>query len=124
MFDSFFKNTNRYNSKLNRIDLTDDGQIEDILSLSNDKPVLLFKHSSRCGVSSMVLKRFESKIETIHENYNYFILDIIRYRSLSNSLAKRFHVQHESPQLIIIDNGEVTYHDSHYGIMDVVLKSE
>ncbi len=122
MFGKLFKNTNRNNSNLNRIDLTDDDQIEDILSLSEHKPVLLFKHSSRCGISSIVLKRFESKIEPLHEHYNYFILDIIKYRSLSNSLAKKFSVQHESPQLIVIHKMKVTDHDSHYGIMDVVLQ--
>lgn len=121
MFEKLFRNTDSNNSKLNRIDLTEESQIEEFMKLSFQKPVLLFKHSTRCGVSSMVLRRFEKKLIDKIDKYNYYFVDIIRYREPSNRIAEKFNISHESPQLLIINRGLVSAHDSHNGILDLEL---
>jgi bacillithiol system protein YtxJ len=121
MFEGFFKNRAKQISKLNRNAITDESQIEEILLLSVHKPVLIFKHSTRCGASSIILRRFESKMADKIEGYNYFFLDILKYRNVSNSIANRFHIAQESPQLLLIKNKEIIFHNSHYRIMDLKL---
>ena len=108
------------NDSSNRIVLTEIDQIEDIINSSEEKPVLIFKHSTRCGISTMILKRFENKI-SIHATPYYF-LDIIKHRPLSNLIQDKFGVRHQSPQLLVIKNGKVVAHDSHYGVLDVLLR--
>ncbi len=121
MFENLFKNSDRNNSKLTRTDLTNENQIEEFIKLSHQKPVLLFKHSFRCGVSSMVLRRFEKTLVDIRDDYHYYFLDILKFRNLSNRVAEKFNIAHESPQLLVIDKGLVLSHDSHNGILDIQL---
>jgi len=121
MFKNFLRNTNSNNSRLNRINLIDEGQIEEFMKLSFQKPVLLFKHSTRCGVSSLVLRRFEKKLNDKIDSYNYYFVDILRYRNLSNKIAEKFNISHESPQVLVIEKGLVSNYDSHNGILDIQL---
>jgi monothiol bacilliredoxin len=119
MFKDFFKKTDTNKSNLKRIDLIDKLQIDEILKLSQQKPVLLFKHSTQCGISSIILRRFESKIADKIDHYNYYYLDLLQYRSISDFVAEKFDIPHQSPQLITIRNGRVSEHNSHNEIMDV-----
>ncbi len=121
MFENLFKNTDRNSSKLIRISLTEESQIEEFLKLSFQKPVLLFKHSTRCGVSSVVLRRFEKKLNDKSDNYNYYYIDILRYRGISNKIAEKFNISHESPQLLVIEKGLVSSYESHSEILDIQL---
>jgi bacillithiol system protein YtxJ len=100
-----------------RIALTEADQIEDIINASAKEPILIFKHSTRCGISGMVLKRFDNKIS--NQDTPYYFLDILKYRPLSNLIQDKFDITHQSPQLLVIKNGKVIAHDSHYGILDV-----
>lgn len=92
-------------------------QIEEIKKESLERSVLIFKHSTRCSISAMAWDRLKRnwKAEDSDKLSPYY-LDLIRYRELSNKIAKIFDVEHESPQVIIIKNGEATYHNSHMGI--------
>jgi len=121
MFKDFFKKTDTNKSNLNRIDLIDEIQIDEILILSQQRPVLLFKHSTRCGISTMILRRFESKIADKIDGYNYYYLDLLQNRRISDFIAEKFEIPHQSPQLIIIKNGRVSGHDSHDGILNITL---
>ncbi|HEX5171646.1 MAG TPA: bacillithiol system redox-active protein YtxJ [Cyclobacteriaceae bacterium] len=98
-------------------DLTTLSQIEEIQNLSNDIPVLIYKHSSRCSTSYMVLSRLErnSKIEG-HQYFKPFFLDLIAYRDISNAIAATFRIEHESPQVLLIHKGQSIYTSSHLGI--------
>jgi bacillithiol system protein YtxJ len=116
LFNNIFKSDTQ-NDSSNRIVLTEADQIEDIINSSEEKPVLIFKHSTRCGISTMILKRFENKIST--HTTPYYLLDIIKHRPLSNLIQDKFGVRHQSPQLLVIKNGKVVAHDSHYGVLDV-----
>jgi bacillithiol system protein YtxJ len=97
--------------------LTNAAQIEEIKALSNNKPVLIFKHSTRCSVSSMSLDRLMRNWKTADEDkvVPYF-LDLIANRPLSNQIEEEFNIPHESPQVIIIRDGQSVYDTSHYGI--------
>ena len=101
--------------------LTSSAQLEEIKVLSHSKPVLIFKHSTRCSISRFALKRFESEFEMQEKVITYF-LDLLNYREISNEIAVKFGVQHQSPQVLLLKNGKVVYHDSHDGIEAEELK--
>jgi bacillithiol system protein YtxJ len=119
---SFFKNM--FNSsddkdlnenKINWNELTDLGQLNEIIAISNEKPVAIFKHSTRCSVSRMALKQFENEFNSSDKVTPYF-LDLIAHRDISNEIANRFGVTHQSPQLILIKEGKAVYNVSHSDI--------
>ena len=86
--------------------------------LSKKRNVYIFKHSSRCGVSSMVKKRFENQL--IEKGLGFYYLHIQTHRCLSNWLAEELNIRHESPQLIVINSEKVIAHGSHYDILEIV----
>ena len=96
-------------------------QLEQIKAASYNTPQVIFKHSTTCSISRMALDRFE-RAET-PENVDFHYLDLLNYRAISNEIATFFLVHHESPQLLLIKNGECIYDESHYGIMMDELKS-
>lgn len=83
---------------------------------SHIKTVVIFKHSTRCSISRFVLKNFENTVTIPEEEMDFYFLDLIEYRSVSNEIAERFKVIHQSPQLIILKNGEAVYDASHESI--------
>jgi bacillithiol system protein YtxJ len=92
-------------------------QIEEIKQKSFQHPVLVFKHSTSCSISATSLSRIERAWdEEKAKNIEPFYLDLLRYRSISNKIAKEFDIEHESPQVLLIQNGECTYDASHFGI--------
>jgi len=99
---------------MNWIHLTEIAIIDQIIKDSFDKPQVIFKHSTRCSISSMALNRLER--EEAPANANFYYLDLLKYRDISNIIAERFNVYHESPQILIIRNGECIYDESHQGI--------
>lgn len=96
------------------ISLTELGQLQSIIDNSSQRPQIIYKHSSRCGISSMVLGRLERSVPP--ETIDYYFLDVIKNRDISNKIAQHFEVYHESPQLLLIKNGECIYDESHYAI--------
>jgi bacillithiol system protein YtxJ len=80
---------------------------------SFEKPVLLFKHSTRCSISSMALNRLEKSWDIDDEILQPVYLDLIAYRDLSNKIATDLDVMHQSPQVLIVKNGKCTYQASH-----------
>jgi len=97
--------------------LSDINQLEEIVKASADKPVLIFKHSTRCSISSTALDRLERswKNEEVKGLEPYY-LDLIQYRNISGEIASKFDIEHQSPQALIIKNGSCVYHASHYDI--------
>lgn len=117
--DSENKNTNT--SKINWIELTDLGQLNEIMELSHQQPVAIFKHSTRCSISRMALKQFENEFDLEGTVTPYF-LDLINHRDISNEIAVRFDVYHQSPQLLLIKEGKSVYDASHSDIDALELK--
>jgi monothiol bacilliredoxin len=99
---------------MNWIPLTDEKQLEEIAINSKDAPQVIFKHSTRCSISSMAKNRLDKK--NAPDRINFYFLDLIKYRSLSNKIAQQFAVSHQSPQVLVIQNGECVYNESHSGI--------
>lgn len=91
-------------------------QLDEIMEESKTKPVAIFKHSTRCGISRGVLKMFEKNYNLSNNQVKLYFLDLIQNRDISNEIAARFKVHHESPQMIVIKNGVVVHHDSHHSI--------
>lgn len=98
--------------------------IEKIKEASHGKPVLIFKHSTTCPISSAAKDRIERNWSDLHENVEPFFLDLLSHRDLSNAIADEFAVRHESPQILLIKNGACVYDESHFGIRASSIKSE
>jgi bacillithiol system protein YtxJ len=77
---------------------------------------IIFKHSTRCSISMMAKRRFELDWDSLPEEISLYFLDLIQYREISNQIAQLFHVHHESPQLLLIKDGECILDQSHGGI--------
>lgn len=98
--------------------LSDISQLQDIKDLSKEQhvnAVLLFKHSTRCSISSMALSRLETRWKDDEQIPAYY-LDLLNHRDISNEIASLFSVEHASPQVLLIKNGTCVYHNSHNGI--------
>lgn len=87
------------------------------IEASENKTVAIFKHSTRCFISKTVLKNFESELrDNENNNAEFYFLDLIAFRAISNKIAEDFNVRHESPQLIVLENGSVKNSASHQDI--------
>ena len=91
-------------------------QLDNIIKNSSIKPKVLFKHSTRCGISRMVLKQFENGYQKADDQVTYYFLDLLNYREVSNAIAEKLQVTHQSPQVIVLRNEEVIHSESHHGI--------
>ena len=98
------------------IPLSSEGQLADIVSASNAVPCLIFKHSTTCSISAMAKSRLEKQWDFSDKELKPYYLDLLNYRSVSHAIAEKFNVHHESPQALLIRNGECTYDASHLDI--------
>ncbi|MEQ1554811.1 MAG: bacillithiol system redox-active protein YtxJ [Ferruginibacter sp.] len=99
---------------MNWKDLTDKQGLAEIINASEKITQAIFKHSTRCSISTMAKSRLER--ETAPKNVIFNYLDLITYRNISNQIAADFNVEHESPQILIIKNGKCIYNQSHNAI--------
>lgn len=100
--------------------LTDVSQLDEIVKCSTTKTQVIFKHSTRCGISSMVMNQFVS-VYDVDANLDLYYLDLLSYRDVSNEVGYKFQVMHQSPQLLIIKNGITVAHASHGAINEIDL---
>ena len=116
-FNNLFGNTEQENvSTIEWRKVTDMGHVDEIIDLSYEKPVLIFKHSTRCSISRFALKRLENEYDFSTEVLQPYFLDLLAYRSISNEIAARFGIVHQSPQLLLIKEGRSVYDASHDAI--------
>jgi bacillithiol system protein YtxJ len=102
---------------MNWTELRSESQLEQIQQESKTKTILIFKHSKRCSISQMALSRLERKWKAAEASHiKPYFLDLISYRETSDTVARQFEVDHESPQVLIIENGEAIYDRSHFDI--------
>lgn len=91
--------------------------LEKAIKQSYENRVAIFKHSTSCFISKTVLKNFEKEIENSEdENVNFYFLDLLAFRPISNKIAEDFDIRHESPQLIVLENGKAINNASHQDI--------
>ncbi|MFL0354401.1 bacillithiol system redox-active protein YtxJ [Xanthomarina sp. GH4-25] len=104
------------------LDLSSVAQLDEIEEKSKSKTQIIFKHSTRCGISRMVMKQFVAAYSLSETDADLYYLDLLNYRDVSNETGYKFQVLHESPQLLIIKNGVVVAHGSHGSINDLNLE--
>ncbi len=85
------------------------------LEKSNEIPIVFFKHSTHCSISSMAKSKFERQWNPAFNAIPVY-LDLIQFREISNLIAATLHIEHQSPQAILLINNEVKYTASHNGI--------
>ncbi|MBS1738373.1 MAG: bacillithiol system redox-active protein YtxJ [Bacteroidetes bacterium] len=100
---------------MNWINLQTEEQLTELIEKSKEIPQVIFKHSTRCSVSSMAKNRLDKNEHT--EGIDFYYLDLIKFRPLSNKIAQDFKIVHQSPQVIIIKDGLPVYNESHSGII-------
>ncbi len=103
------------------INLTKIEQLDEIVERSKTKTQIIFKHSTRCGISRMVMNQFKKEYKLADNEADLYYLDLLNFRDISASIAEKFKVMHESPQLLVIKNGTVVAFDSHSGINNLDL---
>ena len=103
--------------------LESSGQLDQLKEESRDQDILIFKYSTRCSISSMVLSRLDRAWNSDEmKSVKAYFLDLITFRDISDSIEQQFQVRHESPQVILIRNGEPIYNNSHMGISYPTIK--
>jgi bacillithiol system protein YtxJ len=117
LFKNIFGNSDeeKTTSKVGWRKLTDLGQLNELVDLSNEKTVLIFKHSTRCSISRFALKQFENEFD-MEDSITPYFLDLLNHRDVSNEIASRFGVEHQSPQLLLIKEGKAIFTSSHSDI--------
>ena len=103
------------------IPLTNIPQLDAISKKSNTKTQVIFKHSTRCGISRMVINQFGDFYGLEEKDLDLYYLDLLNYRDVSTEVGYKFQVMHQSPQLLVIKNGTTVAHASHGAINDIDL---
>ena len=101
--------------------LTAVSQLNEIAEKSKTKTQVIFKHSTRCGISRMVMNQFIASYNLTADDLDLYYLDLLNYREVSNETGYKFQVMHESPQILVIKNGNTVAHASHGAINEVDL---
>lgn len=126
-FSNIFGNNDSNSNSSSRVkwyELTNVQQLDTIVAESEITPVLLFKHSTRCSISRMALKGFEREYAIDEDDLKVYFLDLLAHRDVSNAIATKFGVMHQSPQILLIKNGKVVLHRSHSDIDATVVKEK
>ena len=119
LFNNLFGGSNSASSELpefwRKLESSED--LQSAIEKSSEKIIVIFKHSTRCMISKTVLRNFERQIES--ETFDlpkFYYLDLLNHRDISNEIAQKFSVVHQSPQTVVIENGQVIHHASHDNI--------
>lgn len=96
--------------------LSSSSQIDQIVQRSHQRTCLIFKHSTRCSLSAIARYRLEDGWNFSEDQFEPYFLDLVSHRNLAEQIAELFSVHHESPQLLLIKNGECIYDKSHLDI--------
>ena len=119
--DKLFGGNSEESKEENRVEakfytLNSINQLDEIDTISQTKPVVLFKHSTRCSISRFALKRFDAEFNYDEDKIDWYLLDLLNYRDISNEMARRYKVEHQSPQIIVVRNGKAVFSSTHDGI--------
>jgi bacillithiol system protein YtxJ len=116
-FNAIFGNSETENElKKFWSNIKSESDLEEAIKKSFEKKIVIFKHSTRCYISKTVLRNFEKEIEDTDKDIVFYYLDLLVYRNLSNKIAEDLDIEHQSPQLIVLENGKVVRNASHHSI--------
>lgn len=96
--------------------LTTVEQVDELVEQSRTEPLIIFKHSTSCSISTLAKSRIDKALRDDSLGHPVHLLDLLRHRDVSNYVAERLHVRHESPQAILLDGGEAHYVATHLDI--------
>ncbi len=99
---------------MNWIPLTTEEQFSELLERSKDKLQLIYKHSTRCSLSTVIKQALDD--EDPPPGVDFYFLNVIADRALSGKIARHLHIHHESPQVILLKDGECVFSQSHFSI--------
>jgi bacillithiol system protein YtxJ len=125
VFDNLFGSKEGKEEKISYltwIPLTSIEQLETIKLESKTESILIFKHSTRCGISRTVIKQFEGLFNETNQQLKGYYLDLLNYRGISSEIGSVFQVTHQSPQLLVIKNEVSVHHASHSDITEINLE--
>lgn len=97
-------------------DLTESTQLDDIIKSSHNTPIVLFKHSTRCSISTAAYDRLLRAWDLNEETVKIYYLDLLAYRNISNEIAQKLNVEHQSPQIVVVKDGTAIFDTSHNGV--------
>lgn len=103
--------------------LEDPSRLQSIIEASEKRPQVIYKHSQRCATCLFAKNQVEEAADTITEKADLYFLDVIGSRTVSNTIANELEVHHESPQIILLNRGEVVWHESHGQIKGEAIRS-
>lgn len=112
---SLFGNSEKKTSSIWTL-LSEYEELDSIFISSFERPQLIFKHSTRCGISTIVLRNFENEWDDSSHEGSLHFLDILAHREISDAIAERTAVRHQSPQILIVFRGNCLYDASHHSI--------
>lgn len=121
LFGSGQKEENGTENSIEWIPLTSLDQLDKIEEKSHKQSQVIFKHSTTCGISRMVLNMFRRNLDVPKRPMDFYFLDLHAYRKISDEVSFRFQVMHQSPQILVIRNGITVAHDSHGAINEIDL---
>jgi bacillithiol system protein YtxJ len=117
IFDKLFKRKQEaeihQSDTLEWFNLASIQDLDAALEVSNSQPIMLFKHSTRCSISASALDRLARNWKGKEVNIRPFYLDLLNHRDVSNQIAERLQVEHQSPQMIVVSNENVIFYASH-----------
>jgi bacillithiol system protein YtxJ len=96
--------------------ITSEKELTEAIENSYQHKTVIFKHSTSCFISKTVLRNFEKEIDDIDQKVSFYYLDLLAHRSISNKIAEDFGIRHESPQMIVLENGKAINNASHQDI--------
>jgi bacillithiol system protein YtxJ len=107
---------NKQNTMENWKHITEENQLESIRENSKSKPTVIFKDSVTCGISAHAKHKLESAWDFENSELDFYYLDLLSYRNISNKIAQDFGVTHQSPQILVLKDSKVIDHFSHQSI--------
>lgn len=96
--------------------VTSEEHLDHLWVASADQKQIIFKHSTRCPVSSVIKNRISKQGDELPADLEVYFLDLLRFRNLSDRISEEYKIRHESPQLLVIQNEECIHHASHFDI--------
>lgn len=116
LFHKFLKTSDKVKNDSPWTDIVDEKTLQDAIKISYEKKAVIFKHSTRCGVSRMVLRKFENEMGLVKDKAVFYFLDLLAHRNLSDKISRDFGIVHQSPQMIVLENGKAVANASHENI--------
>ena len=117
-----FMNSQKSGVNANWKNMVNEAELQQIIDQSTNKPAFIFKHSTSCGISVGAKSRLET-FDIDSEKVDFYYLDLLEYRNISNKIAEDLNVVHQSPQVILVKDGKAVWSITHHAISAEALQN-